>query len=167
MTIRPFHSKDRAAIDELAIKLHAHFAQVDDTAESLPFASSRDARDYMQRMIDDSENMNGAMYVAEENGEVVGFVQGVIIDHQPGQDAVFDAVHEPRKDGWIGLLYVEPEQRGSGIGRALLDEMKHYFQSKNCDTLRLKVLSGNQRAIAFYEKYGFTAHEVEMAKKLK
>ena len=23
MTIRPFHSKDRAAIDELAIKLHA------------------------------------------------------------------------------------------------------------------------------------------------
>jgi len=33
MTIRPFHPKDRTAIDELAIKLHAHFAQVDDTAE--------------------------------------------------------------------------------------------------------------------------------------
>ena len=167
MTIRPFRPKDRAAIDELAIKLHAHFAQVDDTAESLPFANLRGAHSYMQQMIDDSENMNGAMYVAEENGEVVGFIQGVIIDHQPGQDAVFDAVHEPRKDGWIGLLYVEPEQRGSGIGRALLDEMKRYFQSKNCDTLRLKVLNGNQRAIAFYEKYGFTAHEVEMAKRLK
>lgn len=167
MTIRPFRPKDRAAIDKLAIKLHAHFAQVDDTAESLPFASPRDAHNYMQQMIDDSENMNGAIYVAEENGEVVGFIQGVIIDHQPGQDAVFDAVHAPRKDGWIGLLYVEPEQLGSGIGRALLDEMKHYFQGKNCDTLRLKVLSGNQRAIAFYEKYGFMAHEVEMAKKLK
>ena len=167
MTIRPFHPKDRAAIDKLAIKLHAYFAQVDDTAESLSFASSRDARDYMQRMIDDSENMDGAIYVAEKNGQVVGFIQGVIIDHQPGQDAVFDAVHAPRKDGWIGLLYVESEQRGSGIGRALLDEMKRYFQSKNCDTLRLKVLSGNQRAIAFYEKYGLTAHEVEMAKKLK
>ena len=167
MTIRPFHPKDRVAIDELAIKLHAHFAQVDNTAESLPFASSRDAHDYMQRMIGDSENMDGAMYVAEENGEVVGFIQGVIIDHQPGQDVVFDAVHAPRKDGWIGLLYVEPEQRGSGIGRALLDEIKRYFQSKNCDTLRLKVLSGNQPAIAFYEKYGLTAHEVEMAKKLK
>lgn len=167
MTIRPFHPKDRAAIDKLAIKLHAYFAQVDDTAESLPFASPRDARDYMQRMIDDSEDMDGAIYVAEENGEVVGFIQGVIIDHQPGQDAVFDAVHAPRKDGWIGLLYVEPEQRGSGIGRALLDEMKRYFQSKNCDTLRLKVLSGNQHAIAFYEKYGLTAHEVEMAKRLK
>jgi acetyltransferase (fragment) len=121
----------------------------------------------MQRMIDDSEDMDGAMYVAEENGQVVGFIQGVIIDHQPGQDAVFDAVHIPRKDGWIGLLYVEPEQRGSGIGRALLDEMKHYFQSKNCDTLRLKVLSGNQRAIAFYEKYGLTAREVEMITKLR
>ena len=166
MTIRPFHPKDRAAIDELAIKLHAYFAQVDDTAESLPFTSSRDAQDYMQRMINDSENMNGAMYVAEENGEVVGFIQGVIIDHQPGQDAVFDAVHTPRKDGWIGLLYVEPEQRGSGVGRALLDEMKRYFQSKNCDTLRLKVLSGNQRAIVFYEKYGLTAREIEMVTKL-
>lgn len=167
MTIRPFHPKDRAAIDELAIKLHAHFAQVDDTAESLSFANLRDAHDYMQQMINDSENMNGAMYVAEENGQVVGFIQGVIIDHQPGQDAVFDAVHAPRKDGWIGLLYVEPEQRGSGIGRALLDEMKRYFQSKNCDTLRLKVLSGNQRAIAFYEKYGLTAREVEMVTKLR
>ena len=167
MTIRPFHPEGLAAIDELAIKLHAHFAQVDDTAESLPFASSRDAHGYMQRMIDDSENMNGAMYVAEENGEVVGFIQGVIINHQPGQDVVFDAVHEPRKDGWIGLLYVEPEQRGSGIGRALMDEMKRYFQSKNCDTLRLKVLSGNQPAIVFYEKYGLTAREVEMITKLQ
>ena len=121
----------------------------------------------MQRMVDDSEDMDGAMYVAEENGQVVGFIQGVIIDHRPGQDAVFDAVHAPRKDGWIGLLYVKPEQRGSGIGRALLDEMKRYFQGKNCDTLRLKVLSSNQRAIAFYEKYGLTAREVEMITKLR
>ena len=151
MTIRPFHPKDHTAIDELAIKLHAHFAQVDDTAESLSFANLRDAHGYMQRMIDDSEDMDGAMYVAEDNGQVVGFIQGVIIDRQSGQDAVFDTVHAPRKDGWIGLLYVEPEQRGSGIGRALLDEMKRYFQSKNCDTLRLKVLSSNQRAMAFYE----------------
>ena len=166
MTIRPFHPKDRTAIDKLTIKLHAHFAQVDDTAESLPFTSSRDAQDYMQQMINDSENMDGAMYVAEENGQVIGFIQGVIIDHQPGQDVVFDAVHAPRKDGWIGLLYVEPEQRGSGIGRALMDEMKRYFQSKNCDTLRLKVLSGNQRAIVFYEKYGLTAREIEMVTKL-
>lgn len=97
MTIRPFHPKDRAAIDELAIKLHAYFAQVDDMAESLPFASLRDAHGYMQRMIDDSDDMDGAIYVAEENGQVVGFIQGVIIDHQPGQDAVFDAVHTPRE----------------------------------------------------------------------
>ena len=160
MTIRPFHPKDRTTIDKLAIKLHAHFAQVDDTTESLPFTNLRDAHDYMQQMINDSENMNGAIYVAEENGQV-------IVDHQLGQDAVFDAVHAPRKDGWIGLLYVEPEQRGSGIGRALLDEMKRYFQSKNCDTLRLKVLSGNQHAIAFYEKYGLTARKVEMITKLQ
>lgn len=79
MTIRPFHPEDRTAIDKLAIKLHAHFAQVDDTAESLSFANPRDAHGYMQRMIDDSENMNGAMYVAEENGQVIGFVQGVIM----------------------------------------------------------------------------------------
>ena len=167
MTIRPFHPKDRAAIDELAIKLHAHFAQVDNAAESLSFASPRAAHGYRQRMVENSEDMDGAIYVAEDNGRVVGFIQGVIIDHQPGQDVVFDAVHAPRKDGWIGLLYVEPEQRGSGIGRALLDEMKRYFQSKNCDTLRLKVLSGNQRAIAFYEKYGLTAREVEMVTKLR
>ena len=36
----------------------------------------------MQRMIDDSEDMDGAMYVAEESGQVIGLIQGVIINHQ-------------------------------------------------------------------------------------
>lgn len=166
MTIRPFHPNDRAAIDKLAASLHEYFAKVDTTKESLPFASPQAAHDYMQRMIDDSQSMDGAIYVAEEAGELIGFIQGVIINHRSEKDAVFDATHAPRKDGWIGLLYVAPEQRGSGVGRALMDRMKQYFRDKNCDTLRLKVLSDNRRAVAFYEKCGFAEREVEMVKRL-
>lgn len=149
------------------VELQEHFAKVDTLEESLPFKDRKSAHDYMQKMIDDSESMDGVIYVAEEAGSVVGFVQGVVINHSPGDNVVFDTTHIPRKDGWIGLLFVEPGHRGMGVGQKLMDKIKIYFENKGCDTLRLLVLSDNTHAIEIYKKYGFIKHEVEMVRKLK
>lgn len=165
--IREFNPQDRKAIDKLMVKLQEHFAKVDTLKESLPFKDQKSAHDYIQRMIDDSESMNGAIYVAEEAGSIVGFIQGVVINHSPGDDVVFDATHIPRKDGWIGLLFVEPGHRGMGVGQKLMDRIKIYFENEGCDTLRLLVLSDNTHAVEIYKKYGFIKHEVEMVRKLK
>lgn len=165
--IRRFDSQDRESVDRLMIKLQEHFARVDTSNESLPFKDLSSAHDYMQRMLDDSDSMSGVVYVAEEIGNIVGFVQGVVVNHRLGDDIVFDTTHLLRKDGWIGLLFVEPEQRGRGIGRQLMDKIKSHFVSEGCDTLRLLVLSGNTHTIEVYKKYGFIEHEVEMVRKLK
>lgn len=165
--IRKLKPEDREALDGLMTKLQMHFADVDVSGESLPFKNSEDAHSYMQRMIDDSNSMDGVVYVAEEMDRIVGFVQGVIVDHQPGGDIIFDTTHAPRKDGWIGLLFVEPEQRGKGVGRLLMDEIKKHFESEGCHTLRLLVLSDNTHTIEIYKKYGFVEHETEMVKKLE
>lgn len=165
--IREFNSQDRSAVNRLMVKLQEHFAEVDTLEESLPFKDQKSAYDYMQRMIDDSKSMSGVIYVAEEAGNIIGFVQGVVVNHRSGDDIVFDTTHTPRKDGWIGLLFVESGHRGRGIGQELIDKIKNYFEHEGCNTLRLLVLSDNTHAIEMYKKYGFIKHEVEMVRKLK
>lgn len=165
--IRTFNPKDRGSLDMLMLKLQKHFTDVDTLAESLPFKDIKSAHSYMQQMIDDVDSMGGVIYVADESDGVIGFAQGVIINHAPGDNAVFYTTHGARKDGWIGLIFVEPEHRGGGIGRSLIDAMKEYFKNKGCDTIRLLVLSGNAHAIDIYRQYGFEPHEFEMAMKIK
>ena len=164
--IRGFNNRDRKALDEMQFELQKYFSEIDRTGETLSYKNIDGAHRYMQKMLDDATNMNGKVFVAEEEGAVVGFIQGVIIEHKKGEDEICDLSHNPSKEGWIGLFYVRPEYRGKGIGQDLLDEMKKYFKSQNCTDIRLLVLSDNAHAIEVYEKNGFIGHNLEMILKI-
>lgn len=110
--------------------------------------------------------MDGKIFIAEEKDQIIGFIQGVIIEHEKGADTFYDLTHNPSKEGWVGLLFVKPEYRGGGTGQQLLNEMKNYFISKNCTSIRLLVLSDNKHAVAVYEKNGFMHHDLEMTLKI-
>ncbi|EGN92899.1 hypothetical protein SERLA73DRAFT_190505 [Serpula lacrymans var. lacrymans S7.3] len=49
-------------------------------------------------------------------------------------------------------LYVKPECRGKGIGKAFFGELGKIAQEKNCPRLDWSVLKWNQPSIDFYEK---------------
>ncbi len=51
-------------------------------------------------------------------------------------------------------LFVRPEFRGKGIGRALLVHLAQIAVRENCYGMRWQVLDWNQPAIDFYEKLG-------------
>lgn len=164
--VREMDIKDREDIDRMQFELQKYFSEIDRTHESLPYKDMDNAHRYMQKMLDDVKNMNGKVFVSEEDGQVVGFIQGVIIEHRKGDDEIYDLSHKPSKDGWIGLLFVKPEFRGSGVGRKLLDKMKEYFKSEECTSIRLLVLSDNIRTVNVYEKSGFLRHDLEMVLKV-
>lgn len=164
--VREMDIKDREDIDRMQFELQKYFSEIDRTHESLPYKDMDDAHRYMQKMLDDVKNMNGKVFVSEEDGQVVGFIQGVIIEHRKGDDEIYDLSHKPSKDGWIGLLFVKPEFRGSGVGRELLDKMKEHFKSEECTSIRLLVLSDNIRTVNVYEKSGFLRHDLEMVLKV-
>ena len=164
--IREMDIKDRESIDKMQFELQKYFSEIDQTHESLPYKDMDDTHRYMQKMLDDVKNMNGKVFASEENGQVIGFIQGVIIEHKKGDDEIYDLSHKPSKDGWIGLLFVKPEFRGSGIGQKLLDRMKDYFIAQECTSIKLLVLSDNINAIDFYRKSGFMAHDLEMVMKI-
>lgn len=68
--------------------------------------------------------------------EASGIVAGVMADH----------------DCWITMLYVHPNQVGTGIGSALINTAK-----SNMEFIRLWCFQKNTRARAFYERHGFVA----------
>ncbi|GBE88745.1 acyl-CoA N-acyltransferase [Sparassis latifolia] len=49
-------------------------------------------------------------------------------------------------------LYVEPEYRGTGVGKALFGELGRIAQEKKCGRLDWSVLKWNQPSIDFYEQ---------------
>lgn len=158
---------DRKDIDKMQFDLQKYFSEIDQTRESQPYKNIDDAHHYMQKMIDDVRDMDGKIFIAEEeNSQITGFIQGVIIEHKKGNDAFYDLTHKPSKEGWVGLLFVKPEYRGRSIGQDLLNEIKNYFKSKNCTSIKLLVLSDNKQAIAVYEKNGFMRHDLEMTLKI-
>lgn len=62
---------------------------------------------------------------------------------------------------WVGRhglfledLYVTPEHRGCGAGKALFQHLARVAVSNNCGRFEWNVLNWNQPAIDFYESFG-------------
>jgi GNAT superfamily N-acetyltransferase len=53
-------------------------------------------------------------------------------------------------------LYVEPGQRGRGIGEALLEHLARLAATRGCGRFEWSVLDWNEGAIRFYERMGAT-----------
>jgi GNAT superfamily N-acetyltransferase len=51
-------------------------------------------------------------------------------------------------------LFVEPDQRGNGIGQALLRHLGQIALERDCNVIEWRVLNWNEPAIQFYERLG-------------
>ena len=67
--IREMDIKDRENIDKMQFELQKYFSEIDQTHESLPYKVMDDAHRYMRKMLDDVKNMNGKVFVSEEDGQ--------------------------------------------------------------------------------------------------
>ena len=90
---------------------------------------------------------DGAVLVAELDGEVVGVCQLIVFRHlqrRGGRCAEIESVH------------VHPERRGSGIGSALLLYAIERARGLGCYRLQLTSNVVRSDAHRFYERLGFT-----------
>lgn len=60
------------------------------------------------------------------------------------------------KNGYIWACYVHPDAQRSGIGSALMAEVKKYFSEKGLDSMHLDIIEENAAALAFYHHLGWT-----------
>ena len=59
-------------------------------------------------------------------------------------------------------LAVAPDQRGRGVGTALMDAVDAELDRRGIPDLEVAVMAGNGRAIAFYERRGLVVGELLM-----
>ena len=85
-------------------------------------------------------------FVAEEDGEIVGFVHCGACRDDDIQE--FDA-------GEVYAIYVRPDRWGEGIGSDLLRRAVAFLEEADYDFAALWVLAENRGSRDFYEKAGF------------
>jgi ribosomal protein S18 acetylase RimI-like enzyme len=62
--------------------------------------------------------------------------------------------------GWINYLAVDPDHQRAGFGRAMMAESERMLHDHGCPKINLQIRNDNLKAIAFYERIGFTDDSV-------
>jgi len=79
------------------------------------------------------------------------------VDDRPAGFALFFTIYSTflAKPGlYLEDLFVRPESRSQGVGRALLTYLAQLANQRNYGRMEWSVLDWNERAIAFYESFG-------------
>ncbi len=66
------------------------------------------------------------------------------------------------KHGYLGFMYVDPQYRGQGIAKLIVNHLIDWCKKRDIDEIQLDVYADNLNAIKSYEKVGFKANKVEM-----
>lgn len=116
------------------------------------YRAAPDAEKVMRRFLADlSSSSHSCLFVAEVDGEaggeLAGFISGELRDGSPA--------FSPRTWTAVEDVYVVPDLRGLGIGRALFEACHEWARQKGADGLSLQVAVDNNRARKFYEALGF------------
>lgn len=157
--IRKADINDKEALIELFKELVAHHVAIEPVFFTLPYKGSLPYQEFYE------ENINSAMigenteiWVNDDNGiNAYAVIKFVDIDYPD---------RYPYKMCYIDFFSVKKIKRRSGIGGALMEEIRKRAKEEDCRCVQLKVRAANRGAVRFYEKAGFTANEIVMTKKL-
>ncbi len=91
----------------------------------------------------------GAAWVAEEHGELTGYLIAVLILSVEHQGLMAE----------IDEFFVLPQARAHGVGAALLAAAETALAQRGCVRLQLQLGTSNDSARAFYERRGYGARD--------
>jgi ribosomal protein S18 acetylase RimI-like enzyme len=100
--------------------------------------------------------ISDSFFVAEEEGMIVGLVNGPVIETEYITDDLFSHIKEnPLKEGHQSILgiAVSPHSQKRGIASALLAHLEQEAKKNNRETI---TLTCKENLIRFYENHGYT-----------
>jgi ribosomal protein S18 acetylase RimI-like enzyme len=62
--------------------------------------------------------------------------------------------------GWVNYLAVDPDRRGIGWGRTIMDAAEALLAACGCPKVNLQIRTSNMAAVRFYESIGYTFDDV-------
>jgi GNAT superfamily N-acetyltransferase len=142
MIIRQAAPADSERIGELWLELVEFHRQLD---ENMPIPAKDGHHRYAQRIRYGLNDSYQRILVAEEHGELIGFVTGMVVDIVP-------EMFVDERAGMIGDIYVMAETRGKGIGKALMQVMKDWFKLRGVTYYEWSVATANHSGIRFWQE---------------
>ena len=155
--IRPAFASDAVAIGKLWEKLVDYHQALD---EAMPRATLDGAAIYARNLGSRLEDSHTQVFVAEEDGRIVGYVLGVIVDLVP-------EMFEQEAGGFLADIFVEEAYRGRGIGRALVEAMRNWFRDNGLNHYEWHVSAMNADALAFWEALGGRNWQIRMRSEIE
>ena len=101
-----------------------------------------------QKFWEISKNPNYIFLCAEENGKVIGTIQGVVCEELYGECIPFLVMEN---------FVVAENSRGKGVGRKLLNELEKIGKEKNCSQIIFITETDRKETVEFYERVGFNS----------
>jgi len=149
--VRLYEPRDRETLLVLAERLQEGVAA---------WRSSTAVRAAVKRWVEDAVDSNGGesrvVFVAEEDGDVVGFVTASTRRHFAGD-----------LDAYVGELVVDRRAEGRGVGRMLMAAAEEWGRTQGFAYITLDTGAANAHARAFYRALGYEEEDVKLTKPLR
>jgi len=95
------------------------------------------------QMIEAKAKVDGLMFVAEDEGRLIGAIMAGYDGHR----------------GWLYEVAVEPEFCRKGVGTKLVKHAVRQLQAIGCVKVNLQVTSTNSQVVDFYTSVGFVVED--------
>jgi ribosomal protein S18 acetylase RimI-like enzyme len=136
MEIHPFDIKYIDEVAKLYLKSYKNL-------EEYSYTHEEDVKVYINWLL--RRDVAGLL-VVKDGDKIVGFMA---IDgnwYSKKYNKVVGAIHE---------IFVDPDYFDKGVGSMLMEKAIEYFKQRNLDLIELWVGDKNEKAMKFYEKFGF------------
>jgi ribosomal protein S18 acetylase RimI-like enzyme len=142
-TIRPGRKEDAAETARLWMR-----SAEEHTAHDRVYQTAPGAEKTMRRFLADVANSGYSfLFVVAAGDRTVGFISGELRQGSP--------TFLPKTWASVDDVFVEPEYRNRGMGRALLQSVRSWAQERGADGISLQVAAANARGRKFYQDLGF------------
>lgn len=144
IVVRRARNKDMKAIAAMWSALVAYHKTLD---PRLPPAATGGADNYAGRLADRLDDTLTRILVAEVEDHVVGYVLGMVVD-------LMGELFEQESCGFVADIYVDPDHRHMGVGRALVDALMVWFGQRDIRYYEWHVAAQNEEGQAFWRALG-------------
>ncbi len=142
--IRLAEASDAERIGQLWSEMVAYHAEFD--AQTFRPAE-RGAELYARGIMDRLSDPQARVLVLEIDGEVEGFINGIIAD-------ITTEMFMPMRCGLLADIYLRAAYRRHGYGRQLVERLALWFRSQGVTHFDWQVSARNEAALAFWRSLG-------------
>ena len=155
-TVRRATRADLPRIGRLGAQLVTEHHDLD--ARRFLAAKNRTPTDYAAWMSSQLNDPNVIILVADDNGDVIGYAYAAVEDYD------YMSLRGPA--GVLHDIIVDPEKRGQGVGRMLLNAILKELNGRGAPRVVLTTAEGNDVAQKLFAKTGFRRTMIEMTREM-